>query len=250
MTTLPSITAHRGASADAPENTLAALRLGFAQGAEAGECDVRLTRDGHIVLLHDPGTRRTGDRGLVASAATLAELRAVDVGLWKGAAWTGERIPTLAEVVAMLPVGRRLLVEVKCGREILPELARVLRAAPRGAEAFVVMSFDFALVAEMKARCPEFEAHWIVEAARPRPSVADMVARARGAGLDGLNLDRRFDIDRDFVRAVHAADLRLHVWTVDDAGEAERLAEAGVDSITTNRPGELRAALARRVNTK
>lgn len=240
---LPLITAHRGASADAPENTLAALRLGFTQGADAAECDVRLTRDGEIVLLHDASTRRTADRALLAAESSLAELRALDVGAWKNRAWAGERIPRLSEAVALVPPGRRLLIEIKCGVEILPALARVLHASDRRPAAFLVMSFDFTVAEAAKRLLPEVEVHWIVEARAPLARVDRLVARTRGAGLDGLNLDRRFPLEVDFVRAIHGAGLRLHVWTVDSAAPARRLALAGVDSITTNRPGRLRARL-------
>jgi glycerophosphoryl diester phosphodiesterase len=238
---LPLITAHRGASAEAPENTLAALRLGFAQGADAGECDVRLTRDGEAVLMHDAGTRRTADRALIVAEADLAELRALDVGRWKGATWAGERVPTLAEALALVPPGRRLLIELKSGAEILPAVARALDAAARPAADFVLMSFDLAVAGVAKRCFPEIEVHGIVE--RDGSSAADLAARARAAGLDGLNLDRRFPLDRDFVRELHAAGLRVHVWTVDEAKRAWELAAAGVDSLTTNRPGWLRARL-------
>ncbi len=263
---LPLITAHRGASAEAPENTLAALRLGFAQGADAVECDVRLTRDGEIVLLHDASTRRTADRALLAAESTLAELRSLDAGAWKGREWSGERIPVLAEAIALVPSagiiqlgggaawrgpgqlkdpgsGCRLLIEIKCGSEILPGLARVLRASGRPPSTFLVMSFDLTVAAAAKRLLPEIETHWIVEAGAPREQVDRLVARARAAGLDGLNLDRRFPLGADCVRAIHDAGLRLHVWTVDSAAPARRLALAGVDSITTNRPGRLRAQL-------
>jgi glycerophosphoryl diester phosphodiesterase len=112
---MPLITAHRGASHDAPENTLAALRLGFEQGADAGECDVRLTSDGRVVLLHDEGTHRVAACNLVAARHSLESLRRADVGAWKGPRYAGERIPTLEEALAVVPAGRRLLVEIKFG---------------------------------------------------------------------------------------------------------------------------------------
>ncbi len=237
----PLITAHRGASHDAPENTLAALRLGFAQGADACECDVRLTGDGRVVLLHDEDTRRVAGVRLVAAKTSLESLRRLDVGAGKGAAHAGERIPTLEEAVAVVPDGRRLIVEIKCGAEILPELGRVIADSGRPRTSFVLMSFDFEIAVEAKRRFGDIEAHWVVERERTAPAV--LAARAREGGLDGLNLDRRFPIDRAFVAAVREAGLRLHVWTVDDPARAAELADAGVDSITTNRPGWLRERL-------
>ena len=241
MPPLPLITAHRGASHDAPENTLAALKLGFAQGADAGECDVRLTRDGRVVLLHDESTHRVAACNLVAAKHTLESLRRADVGAWKGTIYAGERIPTLEEALAVVPAGRRLIVEIKCGVEILPAIERALAESARERSAIILMSFDFEVVAAAKRRFPDVETHWVV--ARERSSASALVARARSAGLDGLNLDKGFPIDRDLAAVVHAAALRLHVWTVDDPARAARLVEAGVDSITTNRPGWLRERL-------
>ncbi len=238
------ITAHRGASHDAPENTLAALRLGFVQGADAAECDVRLTRDGHVVLLHDASARRTSGVNASAALETLDTLRALDVGAWRGAEWAGEKIPTLPEALAAVPPGRRLLVEVKCGAEILPALARDLAATPLPPASLLFMSFDFSLAVELKRRFPAIETHWIVE--RENTPASALASRARAGGLDGLNLDRHFPLDAAFVSTLHEARLQVHVWTVDDPAAARRLAAAGVDSLTTNRPGWLRERLSER----
>lgn len=250
MTSRSKIVAHRGASFEAPENTLAALRLGFAEGADAGECDIRLTRDGHAVLLHDASTRRTADRDLVAATSTLAELCALDAGAWKAPRWAGEKIPTLAEALAIVPAGRRLLVEIKSGVEILPAVAAALTAhaaatnAPgAGAGAVVLMSFDRAVTAEAKRRLPAVEV-WQITEWRRGLALADLIDEALAAGLDGLDLDARFPLDAAEVARVHAAGLRLGVWTVDDPALACRLAAVGVDAITTNRPGWLRARMA------
>ena len=238
----PLITAHRGASHEAPENTLAALRLGFGQGADAGECDVRLTRDGRVVLCHDATTRRTGRAALVVADSAFEELRGLDVGAWKGRRWEGEKIPALEEALALVPARRRLLVEIKCGTEILPAIGRAFAQSARPAAEFVLlMSFDLEVAVAAKRLFPAVETHWVVE--RGAISAEELAGRARAAGLDGLNLDRRFPIDEAFVSAVHGAGLRLHVWTVDDAALAARLAAAGVDSLTTDRPGWLRETL-------
>jgi glycerophosphoryl diester phosphodiesterase len=203
---------------------------------------VRLTRDGRVVLLHDEGTHRVAACNLAAAGHSLESLRRADVGAWKGPLYAGERIPTLDEALEIIPDGRRLLIEIKCGAEILPALEIVFAGSARPESALVLMSFDFEVAAGAKRRFPQVETHWIVEHEATAP--AALADRARAAGLDGLNLDRRFPIDGTFVAAVHAAGLKLHVWTVDDAAEARSLAVVGVDSITTNRPGWLRDRLA------
>jgi glycerophosphoryl diester phosphodiesterase len=123
------IIGHRGASHDAPENTLASIRLAWKQNADASETDVHLTKDGQIVVIHDFNTRRVGGRNRKVVDQTLAELKQLDVGRWKGEQWAGERIPTLAEYLAAIPDGKRLLIEIKCGPEIVPRLVQVIREA-------------------------------------------------------------------------------------------------------------------------
>ena len=111
------IIAHRGASHEAPENTLASVRLGWAQGADAVEVDVRQSRDGHIVVIHDAHTRRTAGVTRRVRAETLDELRALEVGRWKHRRHAGEKIPTLAEVIETVPPGKRLFVEGPVARQ-------------------------------------------------------------------------------------------------------------------------------------
>ena len=107
----PLIIAHRGSSAHAPENTLAAFQLAAEQGADAIELDVDLTRDGHAIIMHDATIDRTTDGSGAVNALTLEEIRRVDAGAWKSAAFKGERVPLLAEVFAA--VGQRVLINVE-----------------------------------------------------------------------------------------------------------------------------------------
>src|SRR5512133_60470 len=127
--TEPLLIAHRGASREAPENTLAAFDLAWQQGADGIEADFRLTADGRIVCLHDATTGRTANLDLVVADSSFAELQQLDVGSWKGTRWQGERIPTLEEVLARLPLGKRLFIELKSGPEMLAPLRRILTAS-------------------------------------------------------------------------------------------------------------------------
>ena len=238
------IIAHRGASDDAPENTVAAFRLGWEQKADACELDIRLTKDGKIVALHDSTTRRTAGVTRRVSAQTLERLRTLDGGSWKGAQWKGERIPTLEEVLAAVPDGKRLFIEIKCGPEVLPELERALDSSGENAPRHVIMGFDFATMRQARERFPHSAIYWIASPKNwsrgKRPSVDALIAKAKSANLDGLDLDRRFAIDQEFVSRVKNAGLKLCVWTVNDPALARKLAGLGVDGITTNRPLFLR----------
>jgi glycerophosphoryl diester phosphodiesterase len=239
---LIDIIGHRGASHDAPENTLAAFRLGWAQRADANELDIRLTRDGQVVVFHDATTRRIAGLDRPVDAQTLAQLQALDAGSWKSAAWAGERIPALTDVLATIPDGKRLYFEIKCGVEVLPALEQVIAEARSEAEQVALIGFGLATMAAAKKRLPKHDAYWVVENKEP-PPLGSLISQAKAAGLDGLDLQGTFPIDRLLVENIKAAGLKLCTWTVDDLPTAKRLLEAGVDGITTNRPGWLREQL-------
>src|SRR3954454_21771589 len=107
----PEIVAHRGESADAPENTLAAFRLAWERNVPAIELDVHLTRDGALIVSHDANTLRTTATPKAIKESTLEELRSLDAGRWKGERWAGERMPTLAEALQTIPEGARCFIE-------------------------------------------------------------------------------------------------------------------------------------------
>lgn len=219
------IIAHRGASADAPENSLEAFRLGWVQ-ADANELDVHLSRDGRLVVIHDASTKRTHkvDKPVVEQSA--AELKALGV-------------PGLEEVLDV-PAGKRLFIEIKCGAEAVPELARLLKDRP--AERYAIIAFNAATLAKMKKERPEIPAYWLA-GYKAETKIEDLVAKAKAVGFDGLDLNKDFPIDAAFVKTVKDAGLKLYTWTVNDADVARRQKAAGVDGITSDRPGKLRESL-------
>ena len=241
------IIAHRGASHDAPENTLASIQLGWQQDADAVEIDVQFSRDGHIVVIHDDNTRKTAGVRKKVSAQTLAQLKALDVGRWKHARWAGERIPTLAEAFATIPDGKRLFVEIKCGAECIPGFVQDFRASGRKAGQVVPIGFSLETMRQLKRALPELEVCWIAAFRRTlrgwSPKAEKLIERATEAGLDGLDVGSNGPVDPAFARKVHQAGLKLYIWTVDSVSKAKRLIAAGVDGITTNKPGWLRAQL-------
>ena len=155
------VIAHRGASYDAPENTLAAFRLAWQRGADGIEGDFYLTADGEIVCLHDSDTGRTGDRKLFVGQATLAELRKVDVGAWRGEKFRGERIPTLAEVLSVVPAGKKIFVEVKSGPQILAALKRDLVRSRLKPAQVTIISFHDSVIEAVRKQLPDYKAYWL-----------------------------------------------------------------------------------------
>lgn len=242
-----SIIAHRGASGKAPENTLSAFASAWTKGATAIELDVRLTKDGKIVAMHDASTGRTGNKDVRVSEVDYADLQDIDAGQWKGRKWAGERIPLLEEVLIGVPHHGRVFIELKCGAEILPVLRQVLESSPLAMRQICLIGFDFELMATTKVEFPDIEVCWI---SRPKkhskglsPTSEELIEKAVSANLDGLDLHKSFAFTEDFVNHIQAAGLALYVWTVDSGRMARRFENLGIDGITTNRPGKIDRAI-------
>jgi glycerophosphoryl diester phosphodiesterase len=243
------VIAHRGASSYAPENTLAAFELAVQQGADAFELDVRLTRDGAAVVIHDGTLDRTTDLAGPVRAQTLAELRGADAGhrfsLDRGHSFPFRhkdvRIPTLAEVLWAFPA-MPVMIEVK-----EPEVQEAVRR--------VLVEGDAA------ARCVLASEHiGALELFREEPFACgaagpEISALYRGATLRRPPRECRYRLlsvplrwhglpvpTRAFVRAARALGAPVHVWTVNDAATARRLWARGVAGIVTNVPDVIRAA--------
>lgn len=248
------LVAHRGASHDAPENTLAAERLAWAQGADAVELDIHLSKDGGLPVLHDFNTRRITGCDAVIEELTLAELRTLDAGGWKGPQFAGEKIPTLDEMIALLPPGRRLLVEIKPGPEIVPELARCLARNGLTEKNVTIISFNYESLQQVRKTLPHLPTLYLVgyKAPDPKmpgagqpPTIDAVIARAKAVRLTGLDLQHTWPLTAADVKKIRDAGLQLHVWTVNDVAIAKRWIGLGAASLTTNRPGWLREQLAK-----
>jgi glycerophosphoryl diester phosphodiesterase len=248
------ITAHRGASRLAPENTLGAVELGWQLGADSVEIDVYLTKDNRIVAIHDDDTKRTAGVSLVVAETNFDRLRELDVGRWKSPSWAGQRIPSLEELLPTIPDGKRLLIEVKCGPEIVPVLKDALKKSGVENNKCAVICFKAEVLLEVKRQMPHMHVQWLVgtiperdkETKQIRVNVDEVVASCLRGKFDGLSVKRDSAIDVEFVKKFHDAGLQLHVWTVNSSQEAKRLAGRGVDAITTDQPGRLRQELAGR----
>jgi glycerophosphoryl diester phosphodiesterase len=250
------IVAHRGASFDAPENTLASFQLGWKQNADAVELDVMLSKDGRIVVIHDNNTKRLAGLDRPVAEQTLAELRQLDVGKWKDETFSGEKIPLLSEVLATIPDGKRLFIEVKCGAEIVPELVRELKAAGKKSEQTAIIGFSSEVMAAVKQALPNLQVYWIVSI-KPDPksdknpiTADELIATAKRIHADGFDLSACDLIDKAFGDKVRAAGLKLAVWTVNDPAVARAMQAAGVESLTTDRPGWMREQLRQSIESK
>ncbi len=246
----PLVVAHRGASAAWPEHTAAAYVEAIAAGADAVECDVRMSADGHLVCVHDARVERTGNGWGPVSRHTLAQLRQLDWSVARPAMPAMSSDPpadpaallTLPDLVDLLlaaasPVG--LLVETKHpaarGRHVEAAVVAALRPALARLPLVAVMSFWPPAVRRMRRLAPAVTRVALRADRHPAP----VLGRPDALGLAIATVRR----DPSRVRRAHAAGRRVYVWTVDEAEDVERCVAAGVDAIITNRPREVRGML-------
>ena len=242
------IVAHRGASHDAPENTLPAVLLGWERGADAVEVDIHQTADGTVVAIHDKDIMRvTGKPGLVAELK-FDRLQLLDAGAWKGSEWKGTQIPTLGAVLDTVPSDKSLVVEIKCPMSVLEELEVVLdRSGKRGQ--VMLIAFDYDTITEAKRRMPDIPCYWLYgfsEREADRYGVRtpdDLIERVQAAGLQGLDVRHDGVWVPELARSLRAIGKKLYVYTVNSVESARWLQGLGVSGITTDRPGFLREAL-------
>ncbi|WP_233507992.1 glycerophosphodiester phosphodiesterase [Spongiactinospora gelatinilytica] len=234
--------AHRGASAYAPENTIAAFALAQEQRADMFELDVRETKDHRLVLVHDATLARTtnvervfpGRSPWAVRDLTLAEIRRLDAGSWLSADYAKERVPTLGEALsAMDGSGLGLMLEIKePGRYpgIETRVARELRrhGAWLKPGRLVVQSFDWDSMRRFHRLLPG-----VPVALLGTPATGRLAALAEYADMVNVPYG---DLTRDYVRRAHARSLKVFAWTVDDSAAIRRLISYKVDGIVTNKP--------------
>jgi glycerophosphoryl diester phosphodiesterase len=259
VTSRPQVVAHRGASADEAEHTLAAYERALEDGSDGVECDVRLTRDGVLVCVHDRRINRTSTGRGVVSALELADLADLDFGAWHPAAsvaeapdWDRTSVLTLDRLLEVLRGRGRpvdLAIETKHPTRyaglVELTLAELLTRHgmgapdPAGPVNVRVMSFAASSLRRLETLAPTLPTVYLMNrlALRHRDGSLPAGAYAAGPSLRALKANPTY------VERVHDAGGEVHVWTVDDPGDVELVADMGVDVLITNRPREVRAQL-------
>ncbi|MFZ5942209.1 MAG: glycerophosphodiester phosphodiesterase family protein [Bacteroidota bacterium] len=233
------IIGHRGASADAPENTVASATKAWEQGADAVEVDVYLTADKKVMVIHDGNTRRTSGRSFDVLKSSSDTLRLLEVGSYKAEEFRGEKIPFLEEVIATVPEGKQLVIEIKSDEKILPYLKEVVEKSGKKKQ-MVFICFNLTTIVEARTYFPKNECYWLC--AFKGKAKKNMVKVAR-AGLNGVNL-RGAIVDEKIMEKAAKYKLDVLAWTIDEPEDAKALIGLGVKAITTNKPGWMRAELA------
>ncbi len=245
------IVAHRGASYDAPENTLAAFNLAWTQGADGIEGDFYITKDQQIVCIHDADTERTGGKKLSVANSTFEQLRKLEYGRWKGDEFAGEPLPTFAEVLKCVPVDKKFIIELKTGPEIVPLLRSELARGGKNEAQLLIIAFNAETVAECKKMLPKTKVHWLTGYKQDKqtgnwtPTIDTVLSTLKSSGADGLGTQgNRTIVTPEYIAKLKANGLKeFHVWTVDDPNDAAYFQQLGAMGITTNRPNLIRQAL-------
>ena len=224
---------HRGARGYAPENTLVSFNLAVEMGVQAVETDVHISRDGQVVLIHDHTVDRTTDGHGFVKDLTLAELKKLDAGAWYDPRFAGQRILTLAELLAWAKNRVGVAIEIKNGPIYYPGIAaQTIRLVHEHdmLHQTILLSFDHFVLREAKTIEPQV-ATGILYAGR----LIDPVAAAQAANADSLNPAWAF-ITPDLVQTAHAAGLAISPWCPNDLPTLRMLDAIGVDSIGTDYP--------------
>lgn len=234
----PLIVAHRGASFDAPENTLPAFELAWKLGADAVEGDFLLSKDGKVVCFHDKNTKRLTGEKLDISKSSFADLQKLDVGEWKDEKFRGTRMPLISDVFATLPEGKKIFVEVKCGPEIVEPLINEIENSGLKYDQIVLICFNHNVIKQFKKARPQHKAYWLCHVRKKKgewtPSLATILSTLNNCNADGL--DSSFDTPEKYTNAVINEGYEWHAWTVNDPKVAKELVYRSISSITTDRP--------------
>ncbi|HHW36698.1 MAG TPA: glycerophosphodiester phosphodiesterase [Bacillales bacterium] len=238
----PLIIAHRGASGEAPENTLAAFRLGLEQGCEAVELDIHLTKDGQLAVIHDENIKRTTNGEGLIGEMTTAEFKKYDAGSWFSNKYKGERIPLLEEVFELVPKEILINIEIKnipsfykgIEEKLLNHLVRHNRV-----DNVIVSSFDHQCLYRLKKLNRNVKIGLLYF-----ENVVNYVEFAKlfGFPVESLHPDQR-GLRAENVRKAIENGLKVYTWTCNSEESMKKVIDYGVSGIITNYPARLKSLI-------
>jgi len=203
------IIAHRGASFDAPENTLPAIRLAWEQNTKRVEIDVHLTKDNRIVAIHNADTSKISLKNYTIKEESLNTLKTIDIGSWKDLKWANTRMASLEEILKTLPKEGILVIEIKSDICIVPVLAKVLKHVPHYQLEFI--SFHYQILAAIKSQLPLSKALWLLDLDYTTITESEIlplteyISKATSANFDGLNLWAGAIADKNYIQETRCA---------------------------------------------
>jgi glycerophosphoryl diester phosphodiesterase len=232
------VIAHRGAAGRAPENTLASVAAALEDGTDIVEIDVQETVDGEVIVVHDADLMRVGGNPTKIWDGTFNELRAVDVGAWYGAEFTGQRVPSLEEVLELCRGKAQVDIELKDyghGQRLEERTAEIVERVGV-ADQVILMSLSAGMARNMKALRPGWTVGLLTAKAVGDLTKADVDFLAVHVGMASPG----------FIRRAHRAGKDVYVWTVNDRINMSRMLSTGVDGVITDHPAQARQVLADR----
>lgn len=232
---LPLLIAHRGASGHAPENTLAAFRLAFALGADGVELDIHQSKDGALVVCHDSRIDRTTNGSGEIGDMTLRELKRYDAGTWFDPKFSGERLPTLEEVISILPPGAWLNIELKTSpRGFYPLEHALVRSLLHwgGVGRVIISSFEPQYLLRIHRLCPELLLGLLLD-----PAESFSFSFASLPPIPLFSLHPHFaGLSRQWVKQAHRRGIRIIAWTANHAEDFAYCLPMGIDGVITDYP--------------
>ena len=236
------VVAHRGGAELAPENTVAAYRAAVARHDAAAECDVQVSADGELVVIHDSSLRRTTDGVGNVARSSWKKLRKLDAGRWKGADFRGEHLPKLGEVLDVTRDELVLFVELKRGRDIVKKVAAELEKRPGQRSQIILISFEPKLLAEAAKRMPDIPRMYLRRSVGRIPFGDRALEQAAQAHATMIGLEEG-GVRSKIIRRAHERGLPVYSFTVNDHERAYALSRMGIDGIITDAPDRIRASL-------
>lgn len=248
---LPLVIAHRGASGEAPENTLVAIRRALEVRSDVIEIDVHLSKDKEVMVIHDASVdRTTNGEGLVQNL-TKKELQALDAGNWKNSEFANEQIPSLSEVLELINGNAILLIEIKKGKSgrysgIEDKVWKLIKSH-QAQNWVIVQSFETETVNQFLSITSEIEVHKLIVGRFPLlPIHNDGKWRFRNYWkydqVQAINPYHKF-LTKKMVRRIHRQNQKVFTYTVNEISDMNRCVRLGVDGIITNYPAQLKRLL-------
>lgn len=253
------IVAHRGASYFAPENTIPSFELAFKETADFIEGDFWLTKDNEIVCIHDADTKRVTENKVKIKirSATLADLKKLDVGSWKGGEYKEITIPTLQEILKIVPEGKGIYIEIKDDREVfVKKLGEILKQSSVPNDKIRIIAFNPNTIQLAKKYLPKIKVYWLFAWYFSKTKCLKSLAQKRlmqtlqTLSCDGIDVNTAPYIDERLAKSLRENNLDFCAYDVEKIDDAVRLLNLGINSITTNSPLNMRNEIEKAFNEK
>uniref|UniRef100_UPI00321767CA glycerophosphodiester phosphodiesterase family protein n=1 Tax=uncultured Draconibacterium sp. TaxID=1573823 RepID=UPI00321767CA len=232
------VIAHRGASAFAPENTMASVNLAWEMGASAVEIDIHLSKDNRIMVCHDENTKRVSGKDYLIANTSSEVLRSLDVGSTFSSQYANEKIPFLEEVIETIPEGKFLFVEIKCPETVVPFLKKVIEESGKQSQ-IKIISFSVNALLASKNQIPQIPVFWLVCPPYKNGIMYDLINKSDSYGFDGLDINYGL-LTNESNEILKELNRYVYVWTVNKTSDAERFDSYNVYGITTDKPDILK----------